>query len=97
MRLTAAALSAELIAEQRLRAVSHAVVVGFDDAWASGLVHELDQSLLGDRAHEVRVHRPGLRHHVIPGAVWDAAASRTCRICPSASQNGTQRRSPASA
>ena len=55
-RRAALTLAADLEAEQRLGATADSIVVGLDDSGASGLIDELDGTLLNDRTHEIVVH-----------------------------------------
>jgi hypothetical protein len=51
VRFTALTLASDLKPKQTLDAMSDAVVVRLDDSGASALVHELDETLVNDRAH----------------------------------------------
>ena len=57
MRCAALTLAADLKTEQALDVTSNAVVVRLDDSGASGLIDELDETLINDRTDEIVVHR----------------------------------------
>ena len=56
MRRAALTLAADLETEQRLGATADSIVVRLDDSRASGLIDELDETLIIDRTHEIVVH-----------------------------------------
>ena len=56
MRCAALTLTADLKTEQALDVTSNPVVVRLDDSGASGLIDELDETLINDRTHEIVVH-----------------------------------------
>ena len=57
MRRTTATLATDLKAEQKLHATANAVVMRFDDSDLSDSAHELDQTLVGNRTHELVIRR----------------------------------------
>jgi hypothetical protein len=57
MRRTAATLATDLKAEQTLDATANAVVMRFNDSDFPDSVHEFDQTLVGNRTHEILIHR----------------------------------------
>ena len=57
MRCPALTLAANLKPEQALDVTSNPVVVRLDDSGASGLLDELDETLINNRMHEIVVHR----------------------------------------
>jgi len=61
-------LAANLKPEQALDAMPDAVVMRLDDSGASCLVGELDESLIGDRAHEILFHCSSGRHRRVASA-----------------------------
>jgi hypothetical protein len=56
MRRAALTLAGHLKAEQHLGATADSIVVRLDDSGSSGLIHELDETLVIDRTHEIVVH-----------------------------------------
>ena len=56
VRFTALTLAANLKTKQTLDATSDAVVVRLDDPGASASVHELDETLVNDRTHQIAIH-----------------------------------------
>ena len=56
MRCPALTVTANLKPEQALDVTSNPIVVRFDDSGASGLIDELDETLISDRTHEIVVH-----------------------------------------
>ena len=56
MRRAALPLAADLETEQRLGATADSIVVRLDDSRASGLIDQLDETLIIDRTHEIVVH-----------------------------------------
>jgi hypothetical protein len=58
MRCPASTLTANLKTEQALDVTSNPVVVRLDDSGASGLIDELDETLISDRTHEIVLHWP---------------------------------------
>jgi hypothetical protein len=56
VRRTAPTLAADLKTEQALDAASDPIVVRLDDSGASSFVHEFDEALVSNRAHEIVIH-----------------------------------------
>jgi hypothetical protein len=57
MRRAAVTLAADLKTKQTLDAMSDPVVVRLGDSGASDFVNELDETFVGNRAHEIVIHR----------------------------------------
>jgi hypothetical protein len=55
-RRTASTVAADLKSEQALDAVPDPIVMRLDDSTTTGLVHELDETSVNNRAHELGVH-----------------------------------------
>ena len=57
MRRAALTLAADLKTKQTLDAMSDPVVVRLSDSSVSAFVNELDETFVGNRAHEIVIHR----------------------------------------
>jgi hypothetical protein len=89
VRRTAATLAADLKSQQTLHAAPEAVVMGFDNADTSTFVDELDDTLVTDRTHELRIHRSrpnaraaGLLDLTTPRTVWQRCHQLAVGLSP---------------